>query len=274
MIKLEKLIEGVEGSENLALTYNFLNSKYFGGSIPKIKIKWSGKLKRAIGRAMCKYAVRGGIVQEVNRSSLEIQISTTHDFTSQDLQAILLHEMVHIALFAKNIVGHHHGSSEFDGEIKRLRKESGLDIPFLESNFKPSPKLAAKEGLIGILYLQDGNFGVSTYSKDFIAKNWMEFARVLSRIIENSSRLNRIDLFKATHPVIGTMTAKRNLKKIQWEEIEKETAQEILAFERKGKMFATIDKMGGWIDVRRAGINTNNAALVRYRKNQEPQIVR
>jgi hypothetical protein len=108
-------------------------------------------------------------------------------------------------------------------------KESGLDIPFLESNFKPSPKLAAKEGLIGILYLQDGSFGVSTYSKDFIAKNWMEFARVLSRIIESSSRLNRIDLFKATHPVIGTMTAKRNLKKIQWEEIEKETAQEILA---------------------------------------------
>ena len=146
-----KFFEGIEGSEDLKKLYKELNQQHFGGQLPNIPVKWSAKLKRAIGIAKCTY--KGQKLQsavyskfskyvdeipietniEINMNSLEIGISTINDLTLDDTKAILLHEMVHILLYTKRKIHEHHGSSEFDGWIKKLRADTGLNIPMKES---------------------------------------------------------------------------------------------------------------------------------------------
>ena len=69
------LIDGVEGSQNLPSMYDELNKKYFGNALPRIKVRWDGRLKRAIGRAGVKWINVMGGKQEINMSSLIITLS-------------------------------------------------------------------------------------------------------------------------------------------------------------------------------------------------------
>lgn len=259
----EYYVEGVEGSANLKKLYKELNQEHFGGELPTIPVKWSGRLKRAIGIAKCSYKgqkLSTGLSSrfskfmdeipievdiEINMSSLEIGISTQNDLTLDDTKAILLHEMVHIYLYIKRKLQDHHGSAEFQGWIKKLRADTGLNIPFKESSFKKSPKLTAKEGYVAVIKEMSGKYGLSGYTKPFIMKKWLLFSKTISRIVAHSGKTAEVDLYVIKHPIVQTVPMKRTERGLSWIATDEETAMEI---KRKGKHFMHVDKGGAWLD--------------------------
>jgi hypothetical protein len=232
------ILEGVEGSLNLKTLYNQCDKKYFGGAMPKCKVAWSGRLKRAIGRAQVRW--RGPSVSKNNlfhllpeipqadvkiiMDSLSIAIASMNDLTKEDTTAILLHEMVHILLFSQRKLGGHHGTPEFDGWIKRLRKESGLNIPFKESSFKKSPKLKAKKGYIAIIYQRDGKIGLCNYTQKLVYDS--KFEMQLDRFAK--MYFKGIEVYYASHPIVNTIPSKRTFRSITWHNLEKSDADQIV----------------------------------------------
>lgn len=258
------LFEGVEGQVNLKTIFNKCNKEYFDGMMPSCKVEWSGRIKRAIGRAHVKYR---GVAQknpmgkylkelpqsniQIDPSSLTIQMSKSFDMTKDDITAVMLHEMVHILLFSQRKISGHHGTNEFDGWIKKLRRMSGLNVPFLESDFKTSPKLKAKKGFVLIGFLAGGDYGYCTYSENFLKKNWMMFAKTLGRYFSSSSKYIKAEMYIVAHPVVSGTTPRRNLKKLRFYDISDEAVKEIV---KTGKLiFQTEYGKGGWIDANEAG---------------------
>jgi hypothetical protein len=252
------LQEGIEGSANIKKVFKECNDLYFGGAIPNIKLKWNGKLKKAVGRAyvewkggsprkvskfLAKYQEEIPVSEniELNMNSLQIDISKTFDLSMDDLKAVMLHEQVHILLYTQKKIGNHHDSPEFQNWIKKLAGQSGLNIPMRESDFKASPKLSAKEGYAMLIYDRT-NVGLTHYSKNFIVKNWLALGQFLSRMVGKSSKMSRVEMYKVKHPIIASEAPRRSLRSISWAWIDEETAKEI---QQKGTKFLHMDKSGG-----------------------------
>jgi hypothetical protein len=235
--------EGIEGSLNLKTLFNECNKKYFGGAVPKTKVSWSGKLKRAIGRASVRWkgtavSKRGNLNKllpeipqvnvEIQMNSLSIVIGSVNDLTKDDTTAILLHEMVHILLFSQRKLGGHHGTPEFDGWIKRLRKESGLNIPMKESSFSKSPKLKAKQGYVALIYQRNGKIGACTYIQKVVYSSGFE------EHLERMAKMyfKSIEVYYVSHPIVNVVPSKRTFRSITWHDIDEKDADEI---KKKGK---------------------------------------
>lgn len=221
------LQEGVEGALNIKKIYKDLNQKYFNGSLPDIPVSWSGRMKKAVGIATVKYK---GVKKpnpfakymdeipvsedlELNMSSLKIKLSKSFNLQLPDVEAIMIHEMVHVALFLKKKIGGHHDSPEFQNWIKKLRDESGLNIPMSEAAFKASPKLQAKDGYIMLIYDTSNKIGITPYYMNFIKTKWLMFAKTIGRMVGRTSKIKKIELYKVKHPIVATTTGKRSLKK-------------------------------------------------------------
>ena len=243
------LIDGVEGSENIALMYNELNKQYFGNALPRITVRWDGRLKRAIGRARVKWINVMGGRSEIDMRSLNITLSKSYDLNYNDTKAVMLHEMVHIQLYVNGNLGKHHGTSQFDGQIRRLRKESGLNVVFKESNFKSSPNAPAMEGYLAILDTGGGT-GVTVYSTPFIKKNWRGLHDFLGRFIP-SGKVRKMELWKVKHSIIKTSTKKRSLKRISWSITSND---EIEAIKKSGFQWASYGAGKNYMDNKKAGL--------------------
>lgn len=227
------LFDGIEGSQQLQPIYKELNTKYFGNSLPNIKVAWDGRLKKAIGRARVKYRTLIGSRPEINMGSLGITMSKSFDLSYEDLSAVMLHEMVHIELYIAGQLSKHHGTSLFDGQIRRLRKESGLNVPMKESSFKTSPKAAAKEGYLAVVHAGSGT-GICVYSTPFIKKNWRQLVSFLGEFIP-SGKVRKMELWKVNHPIIKNSTGKRSLRQVSW---SPKTTEEVEGIKKSGVQWA------------------------------------
>jgi predicted SprT family Zn-dependent metalloprotease len=249
------LTEGVEGSINLKKLFKELNSEYFRNELPDIVVKWSARLKRAIGQASVKYIQHSKWDSnniEIDMKSLKITVSKSIDINMNDLKAIMLHEMVHIYWFTKKRFGNHHDSSYFQNSITQLRDQSGLDIPYKESSFKISPKAQSKEGYLMLIYDKSGKVGASAYSKNLIDKEWLAAGQKISRFVAHSSKINKIELMKINHPIFTSVPQKRTFKSMSWLYIDDETVNDV---RKKGKIFFKCDKNGGEMEPQKAGLS-------------------
>jgi len=261
----EYLKERSEGKADLKKMYQDLNKKYFGGSLPNIPVKWSGKLKNAVGIAKVSYS--GGKVKkprfhsllpeipvanvEIDISSLKINISTMFTLLVKDIKAVLLHEMVHIKLYTQRKIGGHHGSPEFDGWINKLRAESGLDVKHLESQYKASKHTKAKEGFLLVIHMTDGRKGITTYTTKFMKEKWLIFAKTIASFAGRSAKMNKVDFYKITHKIITEIPAKRSLRSLGWDIVDEELIKDI---ERKGKQWGYADRQGARLSPYSVGI--------------------
>jgi len=243
------IFDGVEGSQNLRVMYDELNKQYFGNSLPKIKVSWDGRLKRAIGRASVKWRTFVGAKPEIDISSLKITMSKSFDLNYQDTQAVMLHEMAHIDLFVRGDLSKHHGTPAFVGTINRLIKESGLKVPMKESSFKSSPKAVAMDGYVALIHTT-GGIGLTVYSTPFIKKNWRQLTSWLSSFLP-SGKIRRMELWKIKHPVIKTSTKKRSLRRISWSII---TTQEVDSIKKSGFKWGDFGPDINMTDSKRAGL--------------------
>jgi len=278
------IYEGVEGSTNLKTVYNKFNREYFDKALPTIKLQWSGKLKVAVGRAMVTYVPIAPLIGrkikrskwdkydtemkvsdvKINMDSLKIQLSTQNDLSKEDVDTIMLHEMVHILLYTQRKLQSHHGSSEFDGWIFKLRELTGYEIPLKESTFKRSPKLAAKQGLVAVFHSPNGDLGLSLYSKNLIKNKWFVFLEMITGIVHQSAKLSKVEMYVVTHPVVSALSAKSALKSVSWEYPDGDdhtSAHEIM---KTGTKFAEIAKNHSWITPQIAGATDSGRKTYQY----------
>jgi len=279
------IYEGVEGSADLKKIYKRLNKNFFSNQLPTIKLQWSGKLKKSIGRAMVSYKgtkVKPSFMDkysdeievsniELNMASLKIQIGKGWDLSKDDVDAIMLHEMVHILLYTQKKIKSHHGTAEFDGWILKLREMSGLQVPMKESTFTISPKLAAKLGLVLVFQLQNGDYGVIQFSIPSFKKKWLAFLGMANRVVQSSNRVFQIDFYMVSHAFNSVHAPTRSLNKISWSYPDGPknwtTAFEIM---RQGKKFGEITKgTGAWLTPHIAGVTDSNGKTYRYDKNSK-----
>lgn len=110
--QLERLKE-LAGINERALDYD-LDKKYdhfnqilFNNELPKIPIKWN-KSKRVSGVVKARANVVQGRKVLVP-DSMVMEISDLFKRSEQDLDAILIHEMIHVYYFHNNILDEDHG---------------------------------------------------------------------------------------------------------------------------------------------------------------------
>lgn len=241
VLEEDDLLEGIEGTANIGLVYNFLNNKYFEKSLPKIPVTWA-TFTGALGKAYVKYKkIAGGIISEIDRNSLKIEISKKFEHDLRSVQAVLLHEMVHIALFIRNIIGNHHSSSEFKGWISKLRKKSGLEIPYVESDATYSSKIPAKTGLILVVEKPGWN-GYSIYAEKFLEKKGDEFIGMLCRVVSHSE-ITLAEIYHITHTIVGRKKGNRRVTGITYEKLDDQEVEDV---RKKGIKMAEVNKAGGW----------------------------
>jgi len=124
-------IEEAAGDEDtlahLVAKYHEFNGLYFEGKLPTIPLGW-GRMKNSGAHVDCKFRVKNGVA-EVLVDSIKMTFSNKYKRDAVQLEPILLHEMIHVYMFAVlNDVKENHGP-KFMAMLSRLSKASGIDIP-------------------------------------------------------------------------------------------------------------------------------------------------
>ena len=171
-------------------------------------------------------------------------------------------------ILKKKISGHH-DTPEFVGLINKLMSQSGLDIPYKESEFKRSKKVKGREGFIILLHMSDGRKGIATYSIKLITEKWLLWAKNIVSITARSAKLTRVDFYKVNHPVIVEYPAKRSFRGLSWTIIDEEIFRDI---EKKGKQFGYADKQGGRMSPHTVGIKDRDINPVPVDLNKKGEV--
>jgi hypothetical protein len=121
------LNEDIKSDSDLKGLYDKFNRLYFDGRLPSIPVIFKS-LKN----------VGGQVIYRINNLTKvvtveQVQISSFMDRTDDHLEAILLHEMVHVDMLTQNIkntfrdrTGH---GPEFKFKIKEIEQKSGIKVP-------------------------------------------------------------------------------------------------------------------------------------------------
>jgi hypothetical protein len=126
---------------DLAAKFDHFNQLCFNGALPRIPCQWQ-KLKRATGRCHipfsvpAQYAKQPRIVRimhgQVKWEGVYIALDRQYIRDEKDLDAVLVHEMIHAWFAFKNDLLEEHGS-EFLAKLKKCEQLTGLTIPVTES---------------------------------------------------------------------------------------------------------------------------------------------
>jgi predicted SprT family Zn-dependent metalloprotease len=176
--------------------YKQWNQKLFGGKLPEIKISVR-PLKSASGRTVVNYTrhkdqpkIRAnsntyrlmqmsGVKPNVTINSIEMIISNSMKLTSENLDQVIIHEMIHVE-FASNgdyLEGH---GREFERRRQELSKIVGFEIPLTHdvSELKLNDASLAKEVLILVAERPNGKASILmiTPTTEAKAKEWIDTA--------------------------------------------------------------------------------------------------
>jgi hypothetical protein len=111
--------------------YDEFNRKYFASELPEIPVSFS-KLKRMGGKVDFKVNRLAGqrpSQAQIVHSSIRLTLSDTYKKSSENLDGILLHEMVHVYIISVlNNWKEGHGSI-FMKKLREISKLSGINVP-------------------------------------------------------------------------------------------------------------------------------------------------
>lgn len=150
---------------NLVGKYRHFNQTLFNGKLPEIPISWA-TLKNVGGRVtykitreasaprMGKYA--GAVLKP---ETLQMQISDLYRRSEVALDAIMLHEMLHVYFAIEGDFGEQHGP-KFKAMARRLSEKVGFEVPMEDS--VDGLELASMDTKpVGVLILEKENGAVS-----------------------------------------------------------------------------------------------------------------
>jgi len=109
---------------NLEAKYKDFNQKYFGNNLPNIPVVWA-RLK-GVGGVTRAMTLGGGYV--LKPDSLYIQISNILNRSELSLDAVLIHEMIHVYFISIGDFKEGHGY-KFIAMAKNITSKAGFNIP-------------------------------------------------------------------------------------------------------------------------------------------------
>lgn len=163
------------GSYDLQARYDHYNALLFGGELPRIPIRWAnikagGEVRiRIRGRRPDPRLVRMGVVgryhgMEVVEGSHQMLISRLFKRSERGLDAIMLHEMIHVYFHHVGDFSEGHGPA-FVSMARSLGEKVGFEIPLTDKiEHGLSDGVRSREVGVQLVYKKDGgvNFAMTT----------------------------------------------------------------------------------------------------------------
>lgn len=131
MTYVEWLMEGTMSNYDIDRRFAEFNRLYFSGQLPTVPLAMT-PLKSLGGRV--KWQTRGGMLVP---DSIRLDLSTFWETTHEQLDAILLHEMIHLEFVVAGDMLENHGP-KFMARLRRLEGQSGMKIPVTETRGEPA----------------------------------------------------------------------------------------------------------------------------------------
>jgi hypothetical protein len=208
-VKLDRLLElaGLvedRSSYDLQAKYRHFNDTLFGGELPDIPVVW-GKMKGVGGTAHAKIIwppgtprpnpmlVRLGRVDRhhgavLDRASLRIKISDLYKRSTDQIDGLLIHEMIHIFFFVTGRYGENHGPL-FLAKLRELSQLSGIKVPLTDDVEGLDPTDSATK-TVGVIAAErkDRSFGFRLVNPKLL-QNQAEVEKHVTRIAASSGYL-------------------------------------------------------------------------------------
>jgi hypothetical protein len=142
-MRYESLLEKIIDHQGYDLDAKFahFNRLCFGGALPKVPVKFA-VLKGSAGVAKCKFR-QPGATKSMSRAqrralpafladgSLSIVLDRTYLRTEEEIDAILVHEMIHVWFYIQNDFTENHGLA-FLRKLRECEAKTGFKIPVTE----------------------------------------------------------------------------------------------------------------------------------------------
>ncbi len=167
MIRFKEFLTEAITKSSLKKLYTDLNKKYFGGQLMDIPISFKS-LKNQSATVITRFNPRTNEL-----ISISMTVDNSRQWNSQALTAIMLHEMIHVYFSMKGDYHQAHGK-EFEAMRKRLKQQSGLEIPRDEnaSELKVYDKIKPKD-----LFVILADFGNKKYAMFASKKAYDNFVK-------------------------------------------------------------------------------------------------
>ena len=105
--------------------YNQFNELYFNSELPNIPVEFKALKKSVFGTAYVSFSRK---YRTAIPGSLRIAIAKRIKWTIETVTPVLLHEMIHIALYNENNLDHGHGY-HFQEKLKLIESRCQISIP-------------------------------------------------------------------------------------------------------------------------------------------------
>lgn len=188
---------------DLKAKYAEFNAKYFNGELPECKLRF-GVLKRKGGHCTCsmrapnpplnpRYLRLRGLPRTHGYTlvpgSISITISTTYMRDHADIDAILLHEMIHAWFFYKEQFDVDH-NGPFLAMRRDISQKSGINIPLTDDSKHLELSSEVKHKRVGVFIYDEGDgrllFGlVSPKAMDTVQTRALEKVAWIDRTRRN-----------------------------------------------------------------------------------------
>lgn len=160
-MRYSELRESID-SYNLKAKYAKFNTAYFNGQLPDIPLRFAnlkgvgGVANAKIIRTGPKSKYRSNV--ELVPGSVEIVLSSKFRRTEEELDAVLLHEMIHVYFYFAGQFEEDHGIA-FNRMRRTISQLSGIEVPLTETftDLELNVPVAVKAIGVLLIYKSDGS---------------------------------------------------------------------------------------------------------------------
>ena len=141
---------------DLYAEFNYFNAKLFNNELPSVPVKFNGRMKKSGGTCKYKRTILTNIYID---GTATISIASSYQNDRKAVQAILIHEMIHLYFVVKNHHAEGHGEN-FRKLATKFSKIVGFTIPVDSCKFDHEVmEVAMRKQPIGVLICtkKDGN---------------------------------------------------------------------------------------------------------------------
>jgi len=237
-MKVNKYFENINNKDNSVLIelYNNFNNKYFNNKLPTdLEIKWF-RSKNSAGVAKAKFIKKR---HKLDITEIDgISISNFRPLSKNKLNGLMLHEMIHIYLYTKNVVytsgrDKVHGY-EFLDKLKELQKQANFEIPLTEYSMEISDDIKSKT--FDVLFYIDNKIAFSVYSKDYLIKNKDNLIKKWEYTLEQRRKRGenvKMLVYQSNDKYLLNYKCKRNLNTLTFYGMEKDKFNEFIKNAKK-----------------------------------------
>lgn len=213
----------IQSDQVLRDLYNKFNILYFNSELPDtLTIKWV-RSKRCGGVVRCTYNSRTKTVLSIEY----LCISNYRPLTDEKLNGLMLHEMIHVFLFHKNIV-HTSGLDkthgiEFKEKLKELEQTSGIVIPLMEESFDISDHIKSQNFDV-LFYIVGKQILMSIFKFGYLEENKEDVIKKFEYTLSQKRKTSTVSVIAlhSSERELLNYRCKRNIKTMTMYDIEKE----------------------------------------------------